>query len=286
MGILAAFLSALFAASKDLVSKSLASRVDSTVSTFASFIYAMPFYLLLLIFLGLTGYEQFQFGSNFIILVLVRSITDCLAEWCKMSALAHAEISLLASFLSLSPVFLLLLSPLFTSDSVGSWGAAGVCLVVAGSIVILYRHGRVPSERERKGIALALLTAFFFALNTCFDKLAVEQSSPTLAGAAMTALAALFFVPFMWHKRVLFSQLRREQGLFWTRGMLELMFMVSKLAALQFLPAAYVMALLRVSLLLSIIGGRVMFHEHGFLRRFIGGLIVLSGIAGIISDLP
>ncbi len=285
MGIVAAIISALFATSKDLLSKSLATRVDSTISTFASFVYALPFYAVLLGALGIAGYEPFELGGQFVLLVLARSITDCLAEWSKMAALSLADISLLASILSLSPVFLLILAPLIGGDSIGWLGSCGVVLVVIGSITAIYRPHSLPGPRERKGIALALMTALFFALNTCFDKLAVQRSTPVLAGATMTALAAVFFVPFLVMRRQHAEQLLIEQRRFWLRGFFELLFMVSKLIALQFLPAPYVMALLRLSLLFSIIGGRMAFREEAFARRILGGLIVLAGVCCIILEL-
>src|SRR6516162_779679 len=98
MGFFAATLSAVFSSSKDLLSKRLAFRLDGTTSTFASFTFALPYYVLLLAVLYALGFEAFTWSLPFLVLVLLRSITDTFAEWLKMHALAHGDISVVATF--------------------------------------------------------------------------------------------------------------------------------------------------------------------------------------------
>ena len=88
MGLALALLSCFFATAKDLVSKRLAGQLDGTVSTFASFAFAVPYYLLVLGVLYLFGQEPFAITRAFLLLVLLRSITDTFAEWMKMYAFA------------------------------------------------------------------------------------------------------------------------------------------------------------------------------------------------------
>src|SRR5947209_9349500 len=118
MGFLAALLSTVFSSAKDLLSKRLAFRLDGTVSTFASFWFALPFYVLLLAVLYLLGVETFVWSVPFLVLIVLRSVTDTFAEWMKMYAFAHGDISMVATFFSLSPLFLLITSPLITGDPV------------------------------------------------------------------------------------------------------------------------------------------------------------------------
>src|SRR5262245_9161158 len=116
MGFLAALLSAVFSSSKDLLSKRLAFRLDGTVSTFASFGFALPFYVLVLAVLYVLGMETFASSLSCLVLVLLRSITDTFAEWMKMYAFAHGDISVVTAFFALSPLFRLVTSPLITRD--------------------------------------------------------------------------------------------------------------------------------------------------------------------------
>ncbi len=278
MGVILSLLSACFSSAKDLISKRLAFQLDGTTSTFASFAFALPYYLVLLALLALLGRETFVYSGAFLLLVVLRSTTDTLAEGLKMHAFTHGDISVVASFFSLSPLFLLLTSPLITGDRLSVPGAAAVLLVVGGSLLLLYRPGHKSWRSQRRGILLASAAALFFSFNSCFDRLAVQKGTPVFAGFTMTLLSAAFLAPTLLLRPDRQKALRVSQRALWARGFLEVAFMVAKLSALQYLQAPYVVGLQRLALLLSIVGGRVFFREEDFLRRLVAGLLILLGV--------
>ncbi len=290
MGLLAALLSAVFSSSKDLMSKRLALRLDGTVSAFASFAFALPSYLLLLLGLALLGHEAFTFSLAFLTLVLLRSLTDTFAEWMKMYALAHGDLSMVSLIFAFSPLFLLVTSPLITEVPLTVADVAAVVLVVGGSMLMVYRPSARSWTGQRKGIFLAVGASLFFSLNACFDFLAVRNESrlasgfatAVFAGFGMTLLSAVFLFPFV------AARADRRQAL-WThgvgfliRGLLEATFMVCKLYALEFLDAPAVAAVQRLSLLLAIIGGRVFFKEEDFGRRLAAGGLIVAGVSFVV----
>ena len=57
--------------------------------------------------------------------------------------------------------------------------------------------------------------------------------------------------------------------------------MVCKLFALQSMTAPAMAGIQRLSLLLSIIGGRVFFREQDFKRRLAAGCLIVAGVAVI-----
>src|SRR5579859_4069813 len=129
MGLLLAFVASTLATAKDLLSKRLASRLDGTASTFASFAFALPFYVVALAVLRLLGLEVFTWSLPFLGLVLLRSSTDTIAEGLKMHAFNHGDISIVATFFSLAPLFLLFTSPLITGDRLTWTEVVAVILV-------------------------------------------------------------------------------------------------------------------------------------------------------------
>jgi bacterial/archaeal transporter family protein len=278
MGVLAAVLSAVFSASKDLLSKRLAFRIDGTASTFASFAFALPFYVVALAILCPLGVESLECSLAFLLLVLLRSITDTFAEWMKMWAFAHGDISIVATFFSLSPLFLLVMSPLITGDPLAVSEVVAVALVVGGSLLMVYRPSHASWATQRKGVALACGAALFFSLNTCFDRLAVKESKPVFAAFAMTFLSALFLAPFVLPRKERVQALAAHRWGLLLRGSLEIAFMTCKLFALQYLSGPDVVAVQRLSLVLSIIGGRIFFKEPDFKRRLGAGLLILAGV--------
>ncbi len=282
MGLLAALLSTVFSSSKDLMSKRLAYRLDGTVSTFASFAFALPFYLLLLSVLWLLGLEKFTCSVMFLTLVLLRSSTDTVAEWMKMHAFAHGDLSIVVLVLSLSPLVLLITSPLITGDPLRGAEIASIVLVVAGSILMVYRPSTRKGPTQTRGILLAAGAALFFSLNSCFDRLAVERGTPAFSGFTMTLLSALFLTPLVLGRAHRIDALRTHYLDFLIRGLLETSFMVCKLFALQSMHAPTLASIQRLSLLLSIIGGRVFFKEEDFARRLAGGCLIVAGVLLLI----
>jgi drug/metabolite transporter (DMT)-like permease len=282
MGLVAALLSAVFSSSKDVVSKKLAFRLDGTTSTFASFAYALPFYGAALVALFLLGEETFTWSLTFLTLVFRRSLTDTFAEWMKMHAFRHGDLSVIAIFFSISPLFLLITSPLITGDPLSAQGVVAVVLVVGGSLVLVYRPSEAGWAAQKKGILLAAGASVFFSLNSCFDRLAVKGESggsPVFAGFAMTLLSAVFLGPLVIGRPGRLQSLRAARAGLLVRGLLEFLFMVAKLYALKSLTAPEVVAVQRLSVLLSIIGGRVFFKEQDFERRLAAGVLILAGVS-------
>jgi drug/metabolite transporter (DMT)-like permease len=282
MGLTAAFLGAFFSSFKDLVSKQISFSVDGTVSAFASFLFSLPYYVVTLFLLYMLGYERFSMSGTFVLLVVLRSLTDAVAEGFKMHAFSHGDISVVSCFLSLSPLFLLLISPAVTGDPITVSGVIAIGLVVAGSLVLVYQPPGKANPISRKGLCFGLGASLFFSLNSCFDRLAVQVASPAWSGFAMTVLAALFLMPFVVVRQRCLQQLSQHAKPFWLRGFFELAYMVSKLYALQFLQAPQVVGIGKLALLLSIIGGRVFFKDVQFGRRLAAGLLIVAGVLVIV----
>ncbi len=285
MGIIAAFFATAFSSTKDLLSKKISFSVDGTSSAFASFAFALPFYLLLLIGLVVFAPGQLAITGPFFFYVILRCSSDVLAETCKMHSFTHGDISLLGNFLSLSPLFLLLTSPIITGDAITKGELVGILLIVLGSIILVYKPKKNLAGVPVKGIILAILASFFLSLNTVFDRLASQQSSPIVAGAAMTVIAALVLLPFMLLKKQGIKNLTTHKKPFLLRGLAETAFMIAKLFALQTLTAPMVMGVIQSSVLISVIGGGVLFKEKDMGRKFLASAIVFVGLLVILLPL-
>jgi uncharacterized membrane protein len=274
-----AILAALTGSAKDTISKKVSFTVDGTISAFASFAFAIPFYLVLLFVAVALGWEQPHIGAGFFLFVLLRSFSDTFAESFKMHALSHGEFSSVSALISLHPVVTLLTSPLITNDPITTPMIIGVILAVAGNLIIMTSGRALPSK---KAILYSLLTAFFFSINTCFDRLSVGAGSPIISGLFMNILAGLFLLPTLMLKRQSLHELRSHAKAFSLRGFFEAVFMCLKLNALRFITGPELAALMRVNLIFTIISGNKLFGEIGFFRKLCGALITIIGIAIMI----
>lgn len=278
LGPVCALLSAACSTSKDIYSKRLAASVPSSLSTFASFAFALPYYGALLALLYLTGNETFSVGAHFFVWIALRSASDAVAESLKMKSFAFGDLSLVSSFLSLSPLFILITSPLLTGEALRAIEVIAIFLTLSGTFIISYKPMVVRDASSRRGMLYASTAALFFSLNTCFDKLAVSTASPTLSAFAVTFIAALMFLPSLWRVENCQAILRAHAQPLFIRGFFEIAFMVAKLYALTLISAPSVVGLQRVSLLLSIVAGRVVFKEADFKRRLLAGTLIATGV--------
>lgn len=280
LGILIAIIAAILATSKDIVSKKLSSSLSGTASTFASFAYALPFYLILIPLAWATGYEQFSVGQNFIFLVFLRSLSDAAAEWLKMTSFTYADVSFLVPFMSVGILFVSLLSPTLTGDQISTPGYCGIFLIFIGCLAFTLeiKKQSINGKKMLIGALFALGSSFFFAVNGCIDRLAANQASPLIAGFSVTFVAALLFLPAILKTPTALTAIRMESKQCLLRGIFETFFMIAKYAALVFLPIHIVSGVMKSSLLFTIIGGNTILGEREFLRRFIAGIFIFIGI--------
>ncbi len=288
MGFFYAFVSIFLATTKDVVSKRLSFNVSSAVSTFGSFAFAIPGYLVLLLVLYLLGYEDFAMSGKFAFLVLLRSITDIGAEGFKMKSLELGDLSLVSCFFGLTPLFILISSPLITGDPITKAGVIAVIMVVIGTLILVIKPGKKNVKFDKKNlpaILMATASAVMFSLNSCLDRLAVFTASTTLSGFAMTLVSGLLIAPFVVFKKQNIQEMKVNFKTFLLRGLIETVFMVTKLTALRYMQAPYFVAIRQFSLIPTIISGRLIYKEKDFIRRLFAGLIILLGVLLVIYQI-
>jgi len=278
MGFLIALVSAVSATAKDIVSKALAGKVNSDVSTLASFLFALPFYGVVIVVAQIFGLQPLAYSGTFLTLVLLRSITDVFAESFKMKAFANGDISLVTSFLALSPLILAFLSPYITGDKVTTHDYLALAFIVLGSLLLVRRDRDTGKVFQLRAMVYALLASVAFALNSCFDRLAVVESGAIVSGFAMTLMAAVFCMPVALRHPQALPQLSTHARPFFVRGAWETLFMVSKLCAMTILEAHVVLGISRISLILSVLAGKAMFGERDTGRRLLAAACMYAGL--------
>lgn len=277
MGVIAALLSACTLTAKDLVSKGVASKTHPDVSTFASFLYALPFYAIIFLVLYLTGGGALVLSQQFLVLVLMRGISDIFAEGSKMRALSTGDVSLVTGLLSLSPLILTAISPFITGDEVQLSEAVGMVFIVAGGLIIVRRDRATGTVAQPKAVLYALCGSVAFAMNSALDRLAVGHSDAVTSAFSVTLCAALLTAPVLIKVSAAKIDLANNSKAFFLRGFFETVFMVAKMAALTTLPAHIVVGIMRVSMIFTVVAGGAWFNEQDRGRRIIGTVVMYMG---------
>jgi drug/metabolite transporter (DMT)-like permease len=167
-------------------------------------------------------------------------------------------------------------------------GALGVLLVVAGIVGInrssagLSSAGRSAAGPRRlmsAGTGWALVTGLSIAAYSLVDKAGVARLHPVPYIAILGVGMSLLLVPAMVRRRV---ALAREWRTNWrailVASTLNLTSYLLVLFAFRLSKAGYVVAAREISIVLSVVIGRLWFGERGWGRRFAAASLVLAGV--------
>ncbi|MCB0339509.1 MAG: EamA family transporter, partial [Bdellovibrionales bacterium] len=123
-----AFLTALFESAKDLISKRNAKDIHSYILCLGFSFFALP-----VVGIGAIFETGTIFNVNVLALSVVAGVLYASSVLLFMTALKHSDLSLSLPLLSISPVFLLILSPIMIGEVPRARGLYGVLFVIAGS---------------------------------------------------------------------------------------------------------------------------------------------------------
>ncbi|MEL7142840.1 MAG: EamA family transporter [Cyanobacteria bacterium J06643_4] len=249
--------------------------------------------VLMLPVLWIVGIPEIQPG--FWLALLVGGSLNILAFTLYVRALKLADLSLTVPLVTLTPLFLLVTSPLLVAEWPTIADAVGVLLLVVGSYVLNLTAESVPSSAgsmrnaiapllamaQNPGSRLMLCVAFIWSITSNFDKIGVVNSSPLLWAIALFFVIAAGMVPFVFLRPGSkgFLPLLSQWKLLTITGGFNAVGITFQMLALPLAPVAQVIAVKRMSALLSVLFGHFFFGEKGLSARLLGAGIMVAGVA-------
>jgi drug/metabolite transporter (DMT)-like permease len=193
---------------------------------------------------------------------------------------------------TLTPLFLLVTSPLLVQEWPTRADAVGVVLLVVGSYVLNLRTpvgAAALSDRpwaplvamiRNPGSRLMLGVALIWSITSNFDKIGVLNSSPLCWAIALFAVIAAGMVPFVFGRRQGggLAPLLAHWRILTITGGFNAIAIAFQMLALPMAPVTQVIAVKRLSTLLSVVFGHFFFGEKGLQERLIGAAIMVSGV--------
>jgi drug/metabolite transporter (DMT)-like permease len=244
-------------------------------------------------------------GPGFTGAVLVSTLLNIIGTILIFRALSSSDISLSIPMLSFTPLFLVGTSAFFLGEFPSSVGILGILVIVSGSYILNTDagHKRVTDPFRamvsHPAVLGILIVAFLYAVSINFDKIVLLNTDPyfgigvecLLLGCSFSVIAVTewygYLPPFLRAP----VPLRAMDGVqnpapLWylaVAGILGGSLIAVEVVAintaflLQIVP--YVMAIKRMSILLVVLYGTLIFHEKEIARRIAGaGLMVLGAI--------
>ncbi len=275
-----AFLTAFFESMKDVFSKKSLKNIDEYVVA-----WSLRFFALLLLLPLLFFVEIPKIGEQFWFALFVSGILNSIATILYMKAIKFSELSLTVPMVAFTPLFLLITSPLILGEFPGVFGLAGVLLIVLGSYVLNIKEKRngylAPFKallRER-GPRLMLTVAFIWSICGNFDKIGVLNSSPVLWSIVINAFIALCMLPVLFFKsRGNIKQIPANLPGLLPIGLFGGLMYICQMTAFSLTLVAYVISIKRLSVVLGVVFGGLIFKEEKIKERLLGAAIMVLGV--------
>lgn len=281
LGFLLAFGTAISEALKDIFSKVNLLHVDEYTAAFSMHLVIS---VLLAPVVAIMGVEEMS--TRFLLALFASSFIQLAVILLYMKAIKRAELSVTVPLVTLTPLFMLLSSPILIGEFPSGIGIGGIFLIVAGTYLLNMESSNRDFFAPFKNLVYSqssrymLIVAFLWSITANIDKIGVEETSPVFWAFSKDLLILFYLIPIVYIKsKAPIHQLKSRWlsllgiGLFRTTSVLTQMF------AIQFILVAYVIAIKRSSALLIIFYAFFFLQERkNFKTRLMAVVIISSGL--------
>ncbi len=218
--------------------------------------------------------------------VIVALPVNAVGFYLYMWAIQASPLSLTLPYLSFTPVFMFVTSPLLLGEIPNIWGVLGVCIIVAGSYVLnidpatYTLFSPFKAYIKEKGVLVMLMVALVYSVAAVLGKKAILHSSVmffTLTFFLVLNIAMLLILVIAGKIRPTRMTGKPVQGL--VAGALFFTHLVCHGWAISMTKAVYMISLKRMSILFGVIYGGLFFSERHLGYRLIGAGLMVFGAA-------
>jgi len=213
---------------------------------------------------------------------------DVLALFLYLRGIQASPLALSVPFLAFTPLFVILTGLLLLGEMPNWPGVAGMLLVVAGAYVLnldQLRQGWAAPFRavfSEKGSWLLLLTSLIFAYTITMGKKALLASGPWFMAAVYPMATALLVAAVLaLTSRLAWDWLRRPWAALGV-GLCTSATLACHFGALALAPAAYMVAIKRLSILMAVLYGGVFLKEARLGQHLLAGGLMVGGAVVIL----
>ena len=277
-------LTAIVAATQDACAKKFFSHLSHYEMTSYPMFYAIPMFLTALFFIDVPSLDK-EFYINFIIGIPLNGF--CFLFYNK--AIKISPLSLTVPYLAFTPTFIIGTGYLFLNEVPNIYGILGIFTTCIGGYILnidINNYGFFEPFKaifKETGSWIMLVLSFLFSFAAVIGKVAILHSSPLFFSVSFFLSLNLFvIITFFLTGKIQLKTFAKMPvaGLF--TGLFYFVHVICHGYAIVLTKAAYMISVKRLSILISIIYGGIIFNEKNIAIRFCGGLLMLSGAVLII----
>ena len=276
LGIFTAF----FEAIKDVFSKQNLKKSDEYVVAWSLAFFSVIFLTPWVIYTGIPALNS-QFWFSLLIGGSINAVTTLL----YIKAIKVSDLSLTVPLVALTPLFMLLTSPLIVGEYPNFFDYIGILLIVAGSYLLNIKEksqgylAPFKALLNEPGPKFMLIVAFLWSITSNFDKIGVKNSSPIFWLFSLFGTMTILLLPVLLQKtpnpsRKIIKQLPMLAAM----GFFNAIGVLCQMQALTLTLVVQVIAIKRTSVLMGVLFGHFIFKEKDIQQRLLGAGIMILGV--------
>jgi uncharacterized membrane protein len=281
LGFLLAFGTAVSEALKDITSKHNLHHVDEYTAAFAMHLVQSILLIPVVFFMGIE-----LISVRFLWTLLASSLLQLMVILLYFKAIKRSEISVTLPLITLTPLFMLITSPIMIGEFPNALGLVGIVLIVIGTYISNLSEdpkkifAPFVSLVKNQGSRYMLMVAFIWSITANLDKIGVEETSPVFWAFTKDFTILVYLVPILlWKSKHPWLQIRNRKGPLMMVGFFRTTSVLAHMFALQLILVPYVITIKRSSAIFIILYAFFFLNEKkNFRNRIIGIFIVLSGL--------
>lgn len=276
-----ALISAFSLATADVISKKAMGRTDEYVIAWVRQGYSLPFLALTFLFIDIPSLD-----STFWLTLLFLLPLEITAIILYVKAIKLSPLSLTIPFLALSPVFIIVIAFFILGELPDRSGLLGIILIALGAYILNVRTARegllgpIKAIGRERGSILMIIVALIYSITATLGKMAIQHSSPLFFGAFYPFVLTVSLTIIIGLKGHLHHVASHPKTFLWIGLFISIM-ILSHFMALSLTDVAYMISVKRVSLIFSVLYGRILFGEENTGERLIGSILMIGGVVSI-----
>ncbi len=276
LGIFTAFFEAL----KDVFGKQNLKKSDEYVVAWSLSFFSVIFLIPWVIYTGIPALNS-QFWFSLLIGGSINAVTALL----YIKAIKVSDLSLTVPLVALTPLFMLLTSPLIVGEYPSFFDYIGILLIVTGSYLLNIKkksQGYLAPFKallKEPGPKLMLIVAFLWSITSNFDKIGVKNSSPIFWLFSIFGTMSVLLLPILLHKTPNPSRkILKQLPMLAAMGFFNAIGVLCQMQALTLTLVVQVIAIKRTSVLMGVLFGHFIFKEKDIQQRLLGAGIMILGV--------
>ncbi|MEG4166063.1 MULTISPECIES: EamA family transporter [unclassified Microcoleus] len=276
LGLLTAF----FEAVKDVFGKQNLKKSDEYVVAWSLSFFSVIFLIPWVLYTGIP-----TLNSQFWLALLIGGSINAVTSLLYIKAIKLSDLSLTLPLVALTPLFMLVTSPLIVGEYPQLFDYIGILLIVGGSYLLNIKEkskgylAPFKALLNEPGPKLMLIVALLWSIASNFDKIGVTNSSPIFWVFSLFGTISVLLLPVLLHKtpnsgRKILKQLPMLAAM----GSFNAIGVLFQMQALTLTLVVQVIAIKRTSVLMGVLFGHFIFKEKDIQQRLLGAGIMILGV--------